>query len=247
MRPENPVPVAGEILARRIYSPLAYAQVRGAMTVPIVQGEAARLAPLFPLAWRRAEAGPDLVAVRAFLPDERALPPGTQGVVGLLPDLLQAYPFVLSAGDGTLFDDVVPDAPTDVGASVTTADRKLSRATLLRLHMLELHAGQRAETAALGLMLRDLGLFEDWPLSFPLDGGTVEVPGLMIVKASAFGSGVLAPVLLRHGAAAAELLGYHRLSLFRAGVLLAAARAALAIRREEAARGPVQENEEISL
>jgi len=230
---ECPVPLDNAVASRRIYSPLAYARVRDMPIAPIVHSESFRLASWFPIVWRRSSAVPDLVAVRSFLPDSRAQPPGVRASVSVLPLALQAYPFVLDPAappgpDSTrMFDDVVADAPTDVGASVTTTDNKLSLATELRLQALELFAQHFPLTEAVGQTLAELDLFEPWELKFNISGTSIELPDLLIVRQKSLDTGALAPVLYRHGLVAAHLIGVHRISLFRAGILLAAARAVL--------------------
>jgi hypothetical protein len=74
-------------------------------------------------------------------------------------------------------------------------------------------------------MLRRMDLFEPWPLSFDVAGQKIGFDDLLVVRPLAFERGSLAPVIERFGADAASLLACHRLSLFRAGPLLSAARA----------------------
>jgi len=80
---------------------------------------------------------------------------------------------------------------------------------------------------ALGQTLAELDLFEPWELKFNISGTSIELPDLLIVRQKSLDTGALAPVLYRHGLVAAHLIGVHRISLFRAGILLAAARAVL--------------------
>jgi hypothetical protein len=84
-------------------------------------------------------------------------------------------------------------------------------------------------------MLSRMDLFEPWPLSFKVAGQQVGYSDLLVVRPSLFDKGAFAPLLARFGADAAALLGSHRLSLFRAGPLLANARAVLG---ETAPRDP---------
>jgi hypothetical protein len=227
---ERPIALEKDVLARRIYAPAAYAQVRNTAVVPIVHAEAYQLASWFPIVWRRRGTDIDLVAVRSLLDDNRAQPPAARG---LLPLLLQAYPFVLDPQhpvgpeSAKMIDDVFADAPTDVGATITNIDRKLSRATVLRLRTLDIFAREYAVTSSISKLLADLNLFAPWELKFNIEGHSVEIRDLCIIRQPAFDTGALSVVLEKLGAPAAQLIGLHRISLFRAGILLGMARAFL--------------------
>ncbi|RIY02706.1 hypothetical protein D3218_04950 [Aureimonas flava] len=232
---ERAEPLTGERMAARIYSPFSYPLPRRAGLVPIVAAEAERLAPAFPVVWQRGEEGPRLCVLRSLLEDGSGFPPGTAEALPLLPLLLQAYPFVFPAGplreaeNPRLLDVAGADLPTDAGAPITTADGRLSKGAELRLRALSLFERDFARTAAIGRALGELGLLEPWPLRFDLGHGrTCDIEGLAVVPAGAFDTPRLEPVIARFGMAAARLLGLHRLSLFRAAALLAAARAAAA-------------------
>src|ERR1041385_2974166 len=118
---DHPVALIGDVLRRRIYSPHSYAQVRNAAVVPIVHSECETLASWFPLVWRRRERSIELVAVRGLLNDERVHPRPARA---LLPLILRAYPFVfdpsqpIGPDSPRMLDDVIADAPTDVGATI---------------------------------------------------------------------------------------------------------------------------------
>jgi len=232
---EDPRLLTGEMMASRIYSPFAYQPVRRLPIVPIVACEAERLGGAFPIAWRKGEDGPELVVLRTLLEDGTGYPPGVDKALGLLPLILQGYPFVLppdraARSEGRrMIDAVSADEPTDAGAPITVMNGRLSRGTELRLHALQVYESDFATTAAIGRTIAELDLFEPWKLSFDLGGGRrCEIPGLFIFSQKAFDTPRVAPLLARHGSVAARLLGVHRLSLFRAGVLLGAARAACA-------------------
>ncbi|MET0258237.1 MAG: SapC family protein [Methylobacterium sp.] len=225
----------GERMATRIYSPFAYPLPRRTRSVPIVVAEAERLAPTFPLVWQRGADGPQLCVLRSLMEDGTGFPPGAERSLALLPLVFQAYPFVFPAGalaaegNPRLIDVAGADLPTDAGAPVTTADGRLSHAAELRLRALDLFERDHARTAAIGRLLGELGLLEPWPLRFDLGAGrSCDIPGFAVVAAAAFDTPRLQPVLARFGIAAARLLSHHRLSLFRAAALLAAARAAVA-------------------
>lgn len=225
---ERPIALEKDVLTRRIYAPAAYAQVRDTAVVPVVHLEAYQLASWFPIVWRRRGSALDLVAVRALLDDSRAQPPAARG---LMPILLHAYPFVLDPTapigpeSAKLIDDVFADNPTDVGATITSVDRKLSRATVMRLRTLDVFAREYVVTESIGRALSDLGLFDPWELKFNIEGQLVEIRDLFVIRAAAFDTGVFATVLESLGAPAANLIGLHRISLFRAGILLGMARA----------------------
>jgi hypothetical protein len=225
---ERPIALEKDVLRRRIYAPLSYAPVRNAAVVPIVHSECLMLASWFPLVWRRRQATVEFVVIRALLNDQRAQPPAARA---LLPLLLHAYPFVFDpdqpVGTDTrkMLDDVFADAPTDVGASITTVNRKLARATTGRFQILDRFVNEAVVTTEIGNSLAELDLLEPWPLKFDIDGHRVEIPDLMVIRPSAFDSGALASLLETWGIPCAQMLGLHRISLFRAGVLLAAAKA----------------------
>lgn len=229
---ENPVRLTGDVTARRIFSPLAYALVRHANVVPVVLPEAWSLAAWFPVVWHRTGQTYDLVAVRSLMPAGRGYLPAVERLPGLLPLILQAYPFLPdpslypAAGAARLIDDVIADAPTDIGAPILVADKRPTKATRLRLGMLDLFARHWSNTRSLGSDLAALDLFEPWDLNFDINGRNVGISELYIVRQHAFGPGALAPVVARHGSMAAQLLALHRISLFRAGSLLGAARIA---------------------
>lgn len=225
---EHPIALQGDVLRRRIYAPQAYAPVRNVAVVPIVHSECRELASWFPLVWRRRGDANEFVAVRALLDDQRAQPPAARH---LLPLILQAYPFVLDpakpvASDSQrMLDDVFADAPTDIGASITTVQLKLARATTSRFRMLDRFVHEAALTAEIGGAIADLDALEPWALRFNIDGHLVEIPDLMVIRPSTFDNGMLALLLEKYGMPCAQLLGMHRVSLFRAGALLSMAKA----------------------
>lgn len=227
---ERPVPLEKEALTRRIYAPLAYAYARNVAVVPIVHSETFQLASWFPLVWRRDGARLEFVAIRSLLNDQRAQPPAARS---LLPLILHAYPFVFDPSrppgpdSAKMLDDVFADAPTDIGASITTVDRKLTRGTTTRFRALDAFARDLVVTQEIGSAVGALNLFDPWELKFNIEGRIVEIPDLLIVRQAAFETGVFSPLLEQFGAPAAYVLGLHRISLFRAGILLAAARSHL--------------------
>jgi len=224
---ESPVALQDEILRRRIYSPQSYALVRNTAVVPIVHSECDSLAAWFPLVWQRRQGNLTFVAIRALLNEQRAQPPAARDV---LPLILRSYPFILdpdqSAGPDArrMLDDVFADAPTDIGATITTVQRKLSRGTTSRFRFLDQFASDAVETARINQAVADLGDLEPWNLKFDIDGNHVEVPDLLVMRPQAFDDDRLAPLLEQYGAPCAQMLGLHRISLFRAGGLLAMAK-----------------------
>jgi hypothetical protein len=232
---EAPVVLQDKVLRRRIYSPQSYAPVRNTAVVPIVHSECAALASWFPLVWQRRRGNLEFVAIRALLNEQRAQPPAARG---LLPLMLRAYPFVLDpsqlpAPDARrMLDDVFADAPTDVGATITTVQRKLSRGTTSRFRFLDQFAYDAVVTARINEAIAGLDEFEPWHLKFEIDGNHIEVPDLLVIRPRAFEDGRLAPLLEQYGAACAQMLGLHRISLFRAGGLLAMAKALFRERRD---------------
>jgi hypothetical protein len=126
-----------------------------------------------------------------------------------------------------MLDDVFADAPTDIGASITTVHRKLARATTGRFRILDRFAQEATATAAIGRTLAELDVLEPWPLTFDIEGRRVGIADLAVIRPAAFDDGRFARLLEEHGSAAARMLGAHRISLFRAGVLLAMAKGLL--------------------
>jgi hypothetical protein len=228
---ENPIRLTGAATSRRIFSPLAYANVRNANVVPVVMPEAWALASWFPIVWQRTARYHQLVAVRSLYADGRGYLPAIEKSPGLLPLLLQAYPFLLDPTAETdtstarWIDDVIADTPSDIGAPVLLADKRPAKATRLRLGMLDLFQKHWLSTHSLALQLAELKLFDPWELTFDINGRNIGIDNLFIVRPSAFDSGVLAPIAARQGAMAVQVLALHRISLFRAGALLGAARA----------------------
>ena len=224
---ERPIAVEKDALRRRIYAPAAYATVRNSAVVPVVHSEAYQLAAWFPLVWRSRGSEHDFVAVRSLLHDQRAQLPAARKV---LPLILHAYPFVFDpksppdTDSGRMMDDVYADHPTDVGATITTARGKFSRATLLRIRILDSLAQDFPVTREIGRALAGLGVLEPWHLKFDIEGQSVAIPDLFIVHQGAFDTGIFSAFLEKFGAQAALILGLHRVSLFRAGMLLAMAR-----------------------
>ena len=76
-------------------------------------------------------------------------------------------------------------------------------------------------TGAIGSALAELDVLEPWPLKFDIGGNNVEIPDLLVIRPSAFEGGQFSRLLGNFGVPCARMLGLHRISLFRAGVLLA--------------------------
>jgi hypothetical protein len=225
---QSPIALEKGVLTRRIYAPLAYAPVRNARVVPIVHSECSALASRFPLVWRRGTNGSvEFVAVRSLIDDQRGQPPATRA---LLPLILHAYPFMfdpeqpISPSGRRMLDDVFADHPTDAGAGITTTNGKLGRATTMRLGLLDRIAQEHALTQQLAESLAALDLLEPWPLSFLIEGQAIGIPDLYVVRPGVFEQAMPGRLAGELGMACAQMLGLHRLSLFCAGPLLAAAR-----------------------
>jgi SapC len=231
---ERPIPLSGDVLKQRIFSPIAYAMVRRANIIAIAAVEAPRYAAHFPIAWRKRATGFELVILRSLLADGRGHVPGTQTALGFLPALARAYPFLYdparepAAGRAKFVDSAIADEPGDLGAPICYVDGRPTKATTQRIGMLDSLAPAFSQTAAITQQLAKADLFEPWPLHFEnVEGQTIDVEGLWIIKQNAAASGVFAPIMRAHGLLAADLIGLHRISLFRAGTLLAQTRSAL--------------------
>jgi hypothetical protein len=226
---ERPIPLEKDALRRRIFAPIAYDVVRNAAVVPVVPTEAFELSWWFPLAWRKCGSHFVLVAVRSLLNSQPAQPLADRTP---LPLILQAYPFVFDptfpAFEGPrMLDDVFPDAPTDVGATITTLAGRPSRAAIQRLNLLDILAKDFRVLQALTSAIANRDLFVPWALRFDVKDQSIGHTDLFVVDQTAFASGTLSDLLENFGVAAAILLGLHRISLFRAGALLAQARKVL--------------------
>ena len=227
---EKRVALVGDVLRRRIYSPRSYAQVRNAAVVPVVHSECDVLAAWFPLVWRCRQRRTEFVALRGLVDEERFQPRPARS---LLPLILRAYPFVfdhsstIGPASARMLDDVVADEPTDIGATITTVHHRLSRATQTRFAFMDRFAEDSVATAEIGQALAGMDAFEPWPLAFDIAGHRIEVTDLFVIRRAMFEGAGLAPLLRQHGLSCARMLSLHRVSLFRAGGLLAAARAAL--------------------
>lgn len=239
----NPIALSGEVLRRRIYAPQAYAQVRNTAVIPVIHSESEAHAAWFPLVWRARAWGPEFVAIRALLDDQRAQPAAARA---LLPMVLHGYPFLLdpllcpARDTPKRLDDVFADAPTDVGATITSVNHKLTRATVSRFRVLDRFAVEAEVTAAVGAALAERNLLTPWPLAFEIAGRQVGIPDLLMIRREAYETPELSDVLRDCGHPAAVIISHHRLSLFRAGGLLAAARAAMTrpVEEHDAERAP---------
>jgi SapC len=242
---ERPIALEKDVLSRRIYAPLAYGPVRNTAVVPIVHSECMILASWFPLVWRERQSRIEFVAIRALLDDQRAQPPAARAV---LPSVLHAYPFMHDPGQPItvdsqkMLDDVFADAPTDIGASITTVQRKLARATMSRFQILDRFAHESSATSEISRALLALDLLEPWSLKFDIDGHRVEIPNLLVVRPAAVETGDFASLLENHGLPCAQMLALHRISLFRSGSLLARAKTFFRESRETGASDPQAED-----
>jgi SapC len=246
---DEPIPLAGDVLKQRIFSPLAYAIVRHANIVVISAAEAPRYAAHCPIAWRKRQDGFELVVLRSLLGDGTGHQAGSQKALNFYPILARAYPFLYdpaagpAAGRAKFVDTAIADEPGDVGAPICMIDGRPSKATTQRIALLDAAAPSFAQTMAITKQLGDADLFEPWPLHFEnVEGTTIAVEGLWIIKQTAVETEAFAPVMRAHGVIAADLIGLHRVSLFRAGILLAQARAALKAARPAAIPEPGPEN-----
>jgi hypothetical protein len=216
----------------RIFAPISYALVRHAQIVPIVHIEALNLAHWFPVCWQIKDGNPMLVVLRTLRNDGSDQPSGSPNSTASLPLALRAYPFVVGAGDEDddthFLEAAVPDQPSDVGAPIMTPAGNAGTGARQKLQ------AKAAFDHALPLsqaMTEDLvrqGLLERWPLEFKIGDDTVTVNDLFVVNPGEFSSPRIFQFIESFGPAAAAFLGAHRISLFRAGVLVQAAKSGAA-------------------
>lgn len=216
----------------RIFAPIAYPRVRQAQIVPIVHIEAFALASWFPICWHAGDPRPTLVVLRSLRRDGACQPPGSPEAPASLPLALRAYPFVVGAMNGHAREsklsiaDAIPDQPTDVGAPIMTPEGKAGRGAQMRLRAVAAYIEASEFTVAMTDHLHKSELLEPWPLEFEVSSETIAVPNLLVVRQDQFDSPKIFRFIKELGPVAASFLGAHRISLFRAGVLVQAARSA---------------------
>jgi hypothetical protein len=214
----------------RIFAPASYPVVREAQFVPIVHIEAIALAEWFPICWQIVDGRSTLVALRTLCQDGTHQPSGSPGQPSSLPMMLKAYPFVVGLssegndeGQYHLVEAAIPDKPSDVGAPILTPTGKAGAGTKLKLQAVSAFNDALPLTKAMTDALAENDLFEPWPLEFEVSGRTLTVKDLFIVRQSEFGSTSIFQFVKKFGPAGANFLGAHRISLFRAGVLVRSA------------------------
>lgn len=78
-------------------------------------------------------------------------------------------------------------------------------------------------TRAIGDALRDREMLEAWDARFTVAGSTVALPDLLMVRPAVCDTAAVAAIIRTFQAPAVELVGLHRISLYRSGALAAAA------------------------
>jgi hypothetical protein len=206
--------------------------------VRIVHVEALNLAAMFPLAWRGVHGAFELVAVRSLFTDGRGHPAGSLRDARALPLLLRAYPFVLAAGldaDGRpeddrltmTLEDTLADRPTDAGSPVVAEDDRLGEGTEQRSRALAVFAEALPLTRLIAQRLAEQQALVPWALAAAVDDSLMPHDQLYVIDAKAFQTSALRTIVAESGTAAALLLAAHKLSLFRAGILVNAAKRVL--------------------
>ena len=210
----------------RIFAPASYSLVRHAQLVPVVHIEAFSLAHWFPLCWLKRDGCTTLVTLRTLRSDGSGQPAGSPDTAASLPLALRAYPFVVGAGGGDrhFLDAAIPDQPSDVGAPIMTQAGKAGPGAQLKMQALAAFDHALAVSQAMTDTLVESDLLEAWPLDFDVDGERVVVDDMFVLKASELTSVRMFQFIEKYGSAAAAFLGAHRISLFRAGSLVQAAR-----------------------
>jgi hypothetical protein len=238
---EQPTALTADWGHHRIFAPLAYRRLTNLVLVPIVHTEAIDLARFFPSCWDMTPAGPVLSVLRALTRDASGIPAAARKAAASLPAALQAYPIVVpSTPDAMagriLVDKVIAEDPSDIGAPLTMADGKPSRAAAARTRLALKTARTLSQTRELTRFLHDAGLLEPWPLHFELAAGErVDIDNLQVLARSRLDDPKVHRAIATHGIDAALFLSAHRLSLFRISGLLAVARAASTARAGGAA------------
>lgn len=220
----------------RIFAPVSYPLVRTAQLVPVVHSEALTLAHWFPICWLMRDGQTTLVALRTLRGDGSGQPAGSPQQMASLPLALRAYPFVVGSvmDDEQFLDAAIPDTPSDVGAPIMTPTGKTGPGAQMKLQARGAfdHALPASQAMTDFLVANDL--LEPWPLDFDVDGERMVVNDLFVLKAAALGTDAIHRFIADFGSTAATFLGAHRISLYRAGILVQSAK------REAAPAAPVQ-------
>ena len=210
----------------RIFAPVSYSLVRCTQFVPVVHIEAFSLAHWFPLCWLKRDGCTTLVALRTLRSDGSGQPAGSPDAAASLPLAMRAYPFVVGTGGESqhFLDAAIPDSPSDVGAPIMTQGGNAGLGAQLKLQALAAFDHALPASQAMTDSLVENDLLEPWPLDFDVDGEQIVVNDLFVLKSSELTSARMFQFIEKFGAAAAAFLGAHRISLFRAGTLVQAAK-----------------------
>jgi hypothetical protein len=211
----------------RIFAPVSYSTVRNAQIVPIVHVEALTLAHWFPVCWQITNGLPVMVVLRTLKADGSNQPQGSPDNMASLPLALRAYPFVVGAADAGeerhLFDDAIPDQPSDIGAPIMTSAGVAGAGAKLKMQAKAAFNHALPLTTAMTVDLVRNNLLQPWPLEFDVGGEMLTVNDLFVVKTDEFSSPKMLKFIEAFGPTAGMFLGAHRISLFRAGILVRAA------------------------
>jgi hypothetical protein len=220
----------------RIFAPVSYSLVRHAQLVPIVHSEVLSLARWFPVCWLMPDTVATAVVVRTLRSDGTGQPAGSPDSMASLPLALRAYPFVVgaAAGEQHFLDATIPDAPSDIGAPIMSPAGKAGPGAQLKLQAQAAFDQALPLSQAMTDHLVANDLLERWPLDFDIDGEQVKVDDLFVLKSSELASEKMHQFIESFGVIAATFLGAHRISLFRAGILVQSAK------RRAATIAPVQ-------
>jgi hypothetical protein len=228
---EQPAPLSNEWGHHRIYAPQAYPNIRCALTLPLVVGEAAAVAQQFPICWRQEGAAVRLVAlIHMLTPEKRHLAP----MLTSYPLIGQAYPFVVPdeamiERQQVVFDRSLADSPTDIGSPLILATGRLSKASIIRARTALQLGRAMAGTERLSWELYAAGFLEPWPLKFDLGHGvSFERRDLFVLSGKALTDPALFSFVESYGVEAGLFLAFHRISLFRAAQLLTQAKRVVA-------------------
>ena len=193
------------------------------MAVSIAPIEVSALANRFPIAWRDAPDGWDLVAVTGL--DERHdywRP--REGTSTPLPLLARAYPLaVLDDGRAEALNVFVDAAalagtdPLDDPPQQEQIDAEIER----RCQALWTYVQSRRTAQRLFRDLAAKDAFTPWNLTLPASRGPIQIQGLFVLRASFFGSAAHRDIVARHGWRAASLISLHRIATHRIRALLA--------------------------
>lgn len=219
-----------------LYDLSDYPVLASVIAFPIVAIEARALAHHYPLVWRKAGEGHELIALISLsAPHDYTLRRDFE--LGLArPLLLEAFPLSVALADandprGTVLIEEAETREGAQGEAIFAESGTPSAAAARRLSALEVYAGDHARTHAYTRALSEHGLLIDWPLRLKIGDSGLEFDGLSVLAPPQARMAGLKAAISEHGFSLAELVTLHDLSLFNMQRLVDRHRVELALAR----------------